>query len=138
MTIMTRFKNIISANMGSLFIFLIVGGLTAGFYVSFFTLLWKMLHLNYQVAISISYIVSVILYFFANKKFTFKNSGNTMAQQVPRYLFLLLINYLVTLTVMHITVELLSFPPYIGIFAAIGITCMLSYSLSRLWIFKVI
>jgi putative flippase GtrA len=136
MSAISHLKESILENYRTFLIFLFVGGLTAGFYISFFTLLLKIAHLHYQLAISIAYVVSVTLYFIANRQLTFKNSNSTVAQQLPKYFFLLLINYLVTLSVMHGTVEMLGLPPYFGIISSIGLTFIVSYSLSRFWIFK--
>ena len=133
---MSQFKKIILQNRKSVLLFITVGCFSAVFYISLFTLLLKMLHFHYQIAISIAYVVSATLYFLVNRKVTFKNSINATSQQLPRYLILLMINYLVTLTVMHTTVEILSLPPYIGIVAAIGTTFMLSYTIFRFWVFK--
>jgi putative flippase GtrA len=132
---LSSFKKFIVNHYKSLTLFAIVGALIAVFYISFFTFLWKTAHLNYQLAISIAYIVAVILHFFANRYFTFK-SNNPITQQIPRYFTILVINYFVTLFVMHIAVETFKLPPYVGILATIGVTFALNYFVSKLWIFK--
>lgn len=131
---MTRIKNLILENQ-SIFLFMTVGGLTAALYIGLFGLFWHVCQWHYQIAISLAYTIAVVFYFLANRKFTFKSTGNT-AKQLPKFLTLLLLNYVVTLIVMHITVEFAHLPPYFGIFAAIGTTFILSYRISKFWVFK--
>ena len=130
----TPIKKLLIKNQ-SIIKFGIVGGLTAVLYFSLFALFWRILELHYQIAISLAYFISVTFYFLANRKFTFQSTGNT-SRQLPRYGLLLLINYFVTLIVMHITVELFSFLPYFGIVASVGITFIINYQVSKRWIFK--
>lgn len=122
----------------SFIMFLMIGSLTAGIYISSFLFLFNILHETYQVAVSISYVLSVILHFSANRKFTFKNRTSVLAQQLPRYLILLMINYVITLFVMYVAMELLHMPSYIGIVLTIAATFMLNYFLSKFWIFQAV
>lgn len=122
----------------SFIMFLLVGSLTAGIYLSLFIFLSKIFHGNYQIAVSLSYIVSAIVHFSANRKFTFKKRTTLLSQQLPRYLILLGINYLMTLAFMHITVEMFSLTPFLGLVLTIGANCMLSFFISKFWIFQAV
>jgi putative flippase GtrA len=138
MSAIAQIKKTILEYNNSFVMFLMVGCLTAGTYLSLFIVLSKAFHGNYQIAVSISYIVSVILHFSANRKFTFKKQTNLLSHQLPRYLILLVVNYLITLVFMHITVEVFFFTPLIGLVLTIGTTCMLSYLISKFWIFQAV
>lgn len=136
MSVISQLTKNMMENNGSFIKFLVIGALTAGIYISLFIFLFNVLHENYQVAVSVSYAVSVVLHFSANRKFTFKNRTSVLAQQLPRYLILLLINYVITLIVMYLAMELFHIPSYIGIVLTIAATFMLSYLLSKFWIFQ--
>ncbi len=138
MSAITQLKKTILEHNNSFVMFLMVGSLTAATYLSLFILLSKILHGNYQIAVSISYVVSVTLHFSANRKFTFKKQTNLLSQQLPRYLIFLIVNYLITLVFMHITVETFHFTPFIGLVLTIGATCMLSYLISKFWVFQTV
>ena len=115
-----------------------VGSLTAGIYISLFTLLLKALNGNYQIAVSISYVVAVVLHFTANRKFTFKSRTNMLSQQLPRYLIMLVINYFITLTFMHVAIEVCHLPPYLGIVFTICATGVLNFLIYKFWIFQAV
>lgn len=138
MSAITQLKKTILEYNNSFVMFIMVGCLTAATYLSLFILLSKAFHGNYQLAVSISYVISVTLHFSANRKFTFKKQTNLLSQQLPRYFILLVANYLVTLVFMHITVEMFHFTPFIGLVLTIGTTCMVSYLISKFWIFQAV
>lgn len=131
----TQVKKIIAENSKPFMLFAIIGGITAGFYISIFTLLLNLFHLHYQVALAISYVFSITFYFFANRSFTFKNQ-NAVSQQLPKYFIMLFFNYLATMGITYITVEILTLPPQFGIVAAIGLTFILNFLISKFWVFK--
>lgn len=138
MSAIAQVKKTILKNNNSFIMFLMVGCLTAGIYLALFVLLTRAFPGNYQVAVSISYVFSVSLHFTANRTFTFKKRTNQLTQQLPRYLIFLLLNYLITLCFMHIAVEMLHFTPLVGLILTIGATCMLSYLISKFWIFQAV
>lgn len=119
------------------FWFLTTGVISAIAYFITFSLLWKIFNLNYQVAITIGYIVSVIVHFNINRYITFKSGSNPIAHQLIKYLMMLLMNYIVTLLIAHGVVEKAHFSPYFAIVCSIGATVGTSYLLSRYWVFDV-
>ena len=46
------------------------------------------------------------------------------------------INYLITITIVELTVKRLFLPPDFGLIASIFITVLSGYSLTRLWVFR--
>jgi putative flippase GtrA len=132
---MVDLPRFITHNKKSILLFLTVGSLSAIVNLGSFTVLWKYMGVNYQVAVSVAYVLSVIFHFTANRNITFKSHRSHYLKQVPRYLTMILVNYLITLAVTHFVVEILHLTPYIGIIMAIGITVNTSYFMSRYWVF---
>lgn len=115
--------------------FLGVGALTAIFYFSLFNLLWKILGLNYQIAISIAYVTAILLYFFVNRSVTFRNKDKAIGLQLTKFLAMVIMNYLITLAIVHSMVEILTLPPNVGLMVAIIVTTLSNYIIARYWIF---
>ncbi len=116
--------------------YLIVGCLTAALYFSLFALLWQFLGINYRLAISMTYVASVLFHFSVNRRFTFKAHGQHLGQQMLRYGCMVAINYVVTLTVMYLVVEIAAWTPYLGVLLAIAVNVSSNFMLSRFWVFR--
>ncbi|MCD6038602.1 MAG: GtrA family protein [Gammaproteobacteria bacterium] len=123
------------ANKRSIVLFLCVGTLSAAVNFSSFTLLWKLVGLNYQIALSVAYVLSVTVHFIANRCLTFQSHHIHFLLQMPRYLTMIFINYLITLGITRTVVELLHVTPYLGLLLAIGVTMNTSYLMLRYWVF---
>ena len=119
----------------SIFLFLCVGTISAIVNIGSFGILYNYFHLHYQISVTIAYFLSVLVHFTANRRFTFKNHTTHFIPQLQRYITMLITNYLITLSVVQIMVEILHFSPYIGIMSAIACTISISYFMSRFWIF---
>jgi len=120
----------------SIALFLSVGTLAALVNLGSFSFFWKFLHLDYKIAVSIAYILSVLVHFFANRQFTFKAHTTEVRHQLQRYIVMLGTNYLFTLLIVFFVVEILAFSPYAGIVCAIGFNVTINYMMSRFWIFQ--
>ena len=136
MNLMQLFRQSILQDKTSLFSFLFVGLLSAAVNLGSFGILFNFFHLNYQIAISIAFVLAVIVHFTANRQLTFKTHTTQFFPQLQRYSVMLVTNYFITLLVVHFVVEALHFSPYAGIICAIGITVGLNYFISRFWIFQ--
>lgn len=119
----------------SILLFLFVGFLSAAVNFGTFTVLWKWVGLNYKVAVSFAYVLSVIVHFVVNRKLTFQSDHTHFLLQMPRYLTMILINYLITLGITRIVVEVLHLSPYLGILFSIGVTINVSFLMLRYWVF---
>ena len=135
MTTILKFSKHLIENNYAFIMFLMVGSFSAGIYFLLFTILSIILHGKYQVAVSISYVICVCLNFTANRTFTFNSRKKSLSHQLPRYLVLLLINYMITLAMMYLTVERFHYPPYVGIILMLVLSFVLNYIISKLWIF---
>lgn len=126
------------ANQKSILLFLFVGVLAATVNFGSFTVLWKVVGLNYQVAVSVAYVLSVLVHFVVNRKLTFQSDHTHFLLQMPRYFTMIFINYLITLGVTRMVVELLHMSPYVGILCSIGVTINVSYLMLRYWVFPLV
>jgi putative flippase GtrA len=122
-------------NKKSILLFLFVGTISAAVNIGSFAILWKFFRINYQFAVSVSYVLSVILHFLVNRKLTFEGDHTHFLMQMPRYLTMIIVNYLITLGVTRMVVELLHLTPYLGIIFSISVTINVSYLMMRYWVF---
>jgi putative flippase GtrA len=136
MNLLNSIIHYIFKNKRSIVTFLIVGLLSAFVYFASFTLLWKILAIHYNLAVSISYIFSIIFHFNANRYFTFRNREKKVLHHLIKYLIMVSFNYLVTLIIVNIVVEQFALSPYLGIVLSIGATMNTGYLLSRYWVFQ--
>lgn len=98
-------------------------------------MLWRWAGIHYQLAVSIAYVLSVIVHFSANRCIAFEGKDIHFMRQMPRYLAMIFINYCITLMVTRFVVEVLALTPYLGIIFSIGITINTSYFMLRYWVF---
>lgn len=116
--------------------FLGVGGATAILQFALLFLTVELLQLGHFLAVSISYIGAITFHFLANKAFTFKSRNANMLGEVTRYLCVALINYAITLIVVHIVVDLAGQSTYLGAALAIAVTVGLGYGMTKFWVFR--
>jgi putative flippase GtrA len=122
-------------NKKTILLFLSIGSLSAIVNLGSFYLLWKFAGMNYQLAVSVAYLLAVIVHFSANRCIAFERHDIHFVRQMPRYLTMIFINFAITLIITRFCVEVLSFTPFLGIVIAIGITTNVSYLLMRYWVF---
>lgn len=128
----------IHSHKKSFFIFLIVGALSALVNLASFGVMWQVLGLNYLFAATVSYILSVLFHFTCNRRFTFKNHGNNLYQQIKKYIVMVTLNLGITLLVVRTIVDVLHLSPYLGIVGAIAFTVTIGYCMSRFWVFHIV
>jgi putative flippase GtrA len=120
----------------TLIIFVVIGALTAIIYFSLFNLFFQKFKLNYKISFSIAYILSIGFYFFTNRKYSFQEHKSKLQPQLVKYIAMIGINYLITLLILQIIVKILLLSPVFGLVLAAGITFLISYILSRFWVFS--
>jgi putative flippase GtrA len=77
--------------------------------------------LDYRIAVSIAYVLVVVVHFLLSRTFTYKAQGSPVLGHAGRYLGMLISNYFLTLIITICTVELCGLTPYWGaVFAAIA------------------
>lgn len=120
----------------SVLFFLAVGLLSALVNVFSFAFFWRILALDYAVAVSLAYVLSVVTHFTGNRHFTFKHQKAPVLQQLPRYLGMVGINYAITLALAYFVVDILHYSPYYGVLLGIAGTVIVGYGLSCFWVFR--
>lgn len=118
------------------FFYCLAGGLSAVAYFLLFSILWQEFHINYKISISIAYIISILVHFTMNRKVTFQHHEKNIHRQLPKYSAMVLINYLITMLVVHIIVIDFNLSPYFGVIFGIGLTVLSGYLMSKYWVFK--
>jgi putative flippase GtrA len=133
---MLAIKKFILSNRDSIIRFIAVGLLNAIFYFCLFTIFWKGLNINYNIAITIAYAIAIVSYFFLTRHFTFASNNNPIKNQVLRFIVLLVLNYFITLAIVHNTVKILLLSPNLGVLFAIATTTISSYLIGKFWVFQ--
>ncbi len=116
--------------------YMIVGLCSAIVYLCTFGFFYEIKHLDYRIAVSIGYLASILIHFTANRRFTFKSHGFNFYKHLCKYLCIILINYLITLSITCLVVEYFMLPAYIGVGCSIGITVGIGYVTAKFWIFR--
>jgi putative flippase GtrA len=93
------------------------------------------LELNYRVAVTCAYVLTVITHFFLNRSFTYQQKNRSVAPHTARYSVMLLVNYLIMLAVVSATVDLIGLTPYHGIIFSVSFTAFSSFFLMKYFVF---
>ena len=122
-------------NFGELCRFGLVGIVTFGINFLSFSLFFGLLHLDYRVAVSLAYVVTVCCHFLFNKTFTFGATKQRLRHNVPRYVLMLGLNYVITIVASWLTVEVVGASPYFGVVAATAGTAFSSFFVMKYLVF---
>lgn len=115
--------------------FVIVGVVT---FVLNFMLVWLFYGragLDYRIAVTCAYFLTVVAHFMLNRSFTYNHVSGGAILATTKYVMMLLINYLITVSVAAITVELFGLTPYYGIVFSTFFTAFSSFLLMKHFVF---
>jgi putative flippase GtrA len=121
----------------TLALFLSVGAASAVVNFGSFYAAYHLLAIDYQVAASIAYALSVAAHFLGNHLVTFRSAGTEVLPRLKKYAVMLAINYVVTLLTITFCVSVLGLSPYLGVVIAIAATVTTGYLISQKWVFKI-
>ena len=107
--------------------FLFVGGITAVIYFGQLAVFLEISYFDYRVGVSIAYITAVSFHFVANRQLTFRANHENSLQQVVRYLPMVTLNYLLTVMIVTVSVEMLGLSPHLWAVMAIVVTTGLTF-----------
>lgn len=126
----------ISSTQKSLFRFLVVGGLTA--IIFFFTdyVSTSVLGLLNEFSITLAFLASTLFQFFLNLKFSFVITPTKTPSKFIKYLFLVLMNYLITLFVVSILTFYFDISRNIALLCSLIFTVTTGFIVSRFWVYK--
>lgn len=119
-----------------LFKYLTVGLLTMMIQMSFTALNIEILEMDYSVGVGLAYFGAVCFHFFANRKFTFSVSHKNWYRQLPRYIVLLLTNFIITIVIVTFLVENLYASAYLSTLVAIAVTVGIGFMASKIWVYQ--
>ena len=125
-----------SENTRSFAIFILVGGLTAFLYIGLLAFFLELLAFDYRIGVSIAYLIAISFHFMMNRWATFRAHNENPTPQMIRYLMFAGFNYLLTLAVVWLFVEILRTAPYTGVAVAVIVTTGIGFVISKHWIFK--
>lgn len=125
------------SNRRAILTFGIIGAFTALIYFLLFAVMWEMFHINYKIAVTFSYIGSILFHFLMNRNVTFQSTKKSILPQVTRYTLMAAVNYLITIIVVELSVKAFFLSPYVGVLIAVGITVVSGYLMSKVWVFRV-
>lgn len=96
----------------------------------------EILHLDYRVGVGIAYVIAVSFHFFSNRQLTFRANRERPLQQVIRYLPMVVLNYVLTVVMVAVSVEILELSPYLGAVVATVVTTVVGFFISKAWVFR--
>lgn len=117
-------------------VYLVVGGLTALIYFGFIALGVEILELDYRIAVSAAYVIAVSFHFLSNRKFTFRVADSRVIRQSIRYMSVLMINYLITISIVSLLVGKHGVSTYLSAAVSIVVTVGIGYLASKFWVFR--
>ncbi|MBI3774085.1 MAG: GtrA family protein [Gammaproteobacteria bacterium] len=115
--------------------FISVGLVTFGINFSFFHLFYGLLHLDYKIAVSFAYLITVASHFLLHRVFTFEAAGQHLGHNTGKYVVMLVLNYTITVMVAWFVVEVLRVSPYVGVIASTAATASTSFFLMKYFVF---
>lgn len=116
--------------------YLIVGSSSAVAQFASLALLVEILRVPNLYGISIAYFLSVLVHFFGNKHYTFRDNTKIKIPQICKYLLVVAANYAITVCVASFALRVLQTNAYIATAMSIGATTCSGYLLSRNLVFK--
>ena len=116
--------------------FAVIGFLTLGINFISFHLFYGLFRLDYRIAVSLAYIVTVSCHFSLHRIFTFRATDQQIAHNAGKYLFMLIMNYGITLTVVWLVVEIVGWSPYVGVIASSAATASASFFIMKYFVFQ--
>lgn len=120
----------------SLFLYLLVGGLSAGIYFGLFSFFYAVLNMHYKWALTLGFFLSTVFNFLSNRHVTFQSHTHAAHVQLIKYICLLIVNYALNLMIAHFSVSVLGLSPYLGVIIAIGCAVPFTYLMSKYWVFR--
>jgi len=113
--------------------FLTVGGLVFGLDI---TAVWVLQWIAPPLlAVSLAYITAVILHFWLNRQWVFKDRDGNLAEQTLRYVFMSAIGWMTTLILVELNLRTFTKSVVIAKLLAIPFVTILSFSLLKWFVF---
>lgn len=115
--------------------FIIVGLATFALNIFLVWLFYGKAGIDYRLAATYAYFITVVVHFILNRSFTYRQEGSTLFPDTVKYCLMLFSNYIITLSVTTVTVELFLLTPYHGTIFSTFITAFSSFLLMKYYVF---
>lgn len=123
------------ADFGQLLRYSLVGLANTFFYAGLLFISLKFLEAPRPVSVAAAFVIAMIFQYLANRSFTFR-SKQGVGGELLRYLIAALLNYIITLVIIFIAIDFLSFSEAWASISAGLLTAVTGYLFSLLWVFR--
>lgn len=115
--------------------YLTVGGAAFAIYFGLLEVIFSVLQAPYAVAVAVAYAIATGFHFFANRSFTFA-CRRELRESAPRYVVVLLINYVLQITVLHFMYGIFGVNFYLSAGIGLAATILSGFVLLNRWVFS--
>lgn len=115
--------------------FIGVGLVTFWINFLFFHVFYGLFHLDYRIAVSLAYVITVIFHFLLHRVFTFEAAEQHFGHNTGKYVVMLVLNYTITVVAVWFVVEVLRLSPYVGVVASTAATASTSFFFMKYFVF---
>lgn len=123
-------------NCHKLFRFVIVGVLTFVVNVIVFKFFYTFLEFSSDFAISVAYFLQLIAHYVLSKIFTFRAGGIKHIRCLPRYVLMVIVNYLLTVSNLSIVETFMHIDPVYSIFLSACTNAVSSFLIMNNFVFR--
>ncbi|CRK81373.1 GtrA family protein [Neobacillus massiliamazoniensis] len=119
--------------------YLVFGGLTTLTNIVSYSILAKVFHMDFKLATTVAWLISVIFAFITNKLYVFNSKQtkiNLLIKEFSYFMFFRLLSYFVDLGMMILMVDGMKIEDIVSKIAANIVVVVLNYFASRYVIFK--
>ncbi len=119
--------------------YLVFGILTTIVNIVSYWLLTKIFNIDYRVATTIAWFISVVFAYITNKVFVFNSKGldiNTMVKEFISFIFFRILSYLIDLGMMIVLVEWIKTNDILAKIIANIVVVIVNYVASKYYIFR--
>jgi len=116
--------------------FVIVGVATFLLNLGSFYFFMKILHLDYRIAVSLAYLITVLCHFTAHRLFTFQAWEQALGRNALKYACLLAFNYSMTVAVTSLIIGGLGLPGYVAVLCYTACNAATSFLAMKYIVFR--
>ena len=115
--------------------FTVIGFVTFGINLASFHLFYGLLSLDYITSATLAYPIAVVSHFLLHRFYTFCAGEQAMLANFGKYLIMLAVNYVSTIAVIWLAVEIQGLSPYFGLIASTAISACLNFLMMKHFVF---
>ena len=112
-----------------------IGFLTFGINFLAFHIFFSVLRLDYRLAVTFAYMITVISHFLLHRYFTFGASEQKIERNLFKYAVMLTLNYVIIISVVWLVTDVMKGSPYIGLILSTAVTASFSFFFMKYFVF---